>query len=364
MDAELEAAKDFSIANDNNLLAGLTALQDVVANLGTDIGTGQIDVLAAIEGVLIEPSSIRFPEAELSPIQWKGGLTLAPVKDGSDYRLGWNDGKQVHSLFHSSDFTIENINAVIGGETLEVSGLNVTNGILNFQSDFALARDGSRLAVQEGSGTIERVAYLSDIRAIPEPPAPDLSSYAKVNDPAQILTAKSVLAEGFAFTTVNVLKIHDTGEGYGPRLSYITVDGGQPNIDFICLKSDLQPLETITDDVASLQTLVAGLSGGWKPLQLINGYLAGTPAPNYRLVGDTFEFRGQVKSPALLPVDTFVNFAAVEDEEKPNITAFALISSSTAFATFKLGINRVLQIAPRLLPADTFDLNARFVGGK
>jgi len=102
-DAILEGIKDFSIANDNNLLAGLTSLQEIVANLGSGEGTGQIDVLKAIKGVEIEPLTVRFTDNVTSPIQWKGNLSLAPVSSGDGYRLAWSDGKETNELAYVSD---------------------------------------------------------------------------------------------------------------------------------------------------------------------------------------------------------------------------------------------------------------------
>jgi hypothetical protein len=252
VDAKLEADKDFSIANDNVLLASITSLQEVVSNLG-EVGTGQIDVLDAIRDVEIEPSAIRLTGDAVSPIAWKGGLSLAPVKDGSDWRLGWNDGKNAHNLFHSDDFTADNIVAVLTGQDIQLGQIQLQTITSN---NTAFAGDNGRIMAQKADGgPVETVAYLSDITAA------DLSGYAKVNDPAQMLTAKSVIAEGFAFSTVEVLKIHDTGEGYGPRLSYITVSGGQPVIDPVCLKSDLEPLAALLPRVEAVEA-AQGLATG------------------------------------------------------------------------------------------------------
>ena len=93
VDDKLEEIKDFSIVNDNNILAGLTSLQEIVSNLSTDIGTGQIDVLDAIRGVEVEPSTIRFTADAGSPIQWKGNLSLSPAKDSAGWHLVWNNGE-------------------------------------------------------------------------------------------------------------------------------------------------------------------------------------------------------------------------------------------------------------------------------
>jgi hypothetical protein len=105
VDDKLDADKDFSIANDNVLLASITSLQEIVSNLGGDIGTGQIDVLDAIRDVEIEPSAIKFTGDAMSPIAWKGGLSLAPVKEGDNWKLGWNDGGIVSHLATQADLS-------------------------------------------------------------------------------------------------------------------------------------------------------------------------------------------------------------------------------------------------------------------
>lgn len=85
----------------------------------------------------------------------------------------------------------------------------------------------------------------------------DLSAYAKTTDADQVITTKSVIAQGYGFSTVEVLKVHDTGEGYGPRLSWITAEGGGVNIDMVCLKSDIDPLAAMLPRVEALESKAA-----------------------------------------------------------------------------------------------------------
>lgn len=102
VDDAREADKDFSITNDNVLLASLTSLQEVVSNLD-ELGTAQIDVLDAIRDVEIQPSAIRLTGDAVSPIAWKGGLSLVPVKDGADWKLDWNNGKTISPIATTAD---------------------------------------------------------------------------------------------------------------------------------------------------------------------------------------------------------------------------------------------------------------------
>lgn len=264
---EIEALKDFSIANDNNILAGLSALQEVVSNLGT-VGTGQIDALTAIRGVEIEPSAIKFSDASLSPIQWKGGLSLAPVKSGTEWTLSWNDGKEVHQIITTKDYTTETILDILKNSEVEVGGqLSLASGVLTLQGDLAVGRDANRLVCQAGSAPMETLAFLSDlsnhytkaemdtrladITVLAEQPMAALgqftntatleAKYAKLNNPTQTVVAQGVIAQVYAFDLASGLRYMDTGEGYGKRL--VLADG--EDFDYVVLKSDLDGLEPI-----------------------------------------------------------------------------------------------------------------------
>jgi hypothetical protein len=236
VDAKLEADKDFSIANDNVLLGQITSLQEIVSNLGTDIGTGQIDVLDAIRDVEIEPSMVSLTGDANSPIAWKGGLSLTPVKEGDHWRLNWNDGKAIHTLVHGDEFTSANIIAALVSQDVSVSNLQAGGFDLN---ELGMGASGDRLITQVAGGPENTVAYLSDI----VPPAPvDLSAYAKVQDSDQQLLAKTIVAQGYGFGDSALppaaLNYADSGEGYGDRL---TLNVGAAK-EFLVYKSDLDTL--------------------------------------------------------------------------------------------------------------------------
>jgi hypothetical protein len=252
VDAKLDADKDFSIANDNVLLASITSLQEIVTNLG-EVGTGQMDVLTAIKSVEIEPSSIKLTGDAASPIQWKGGLSLAPVKSGADWRLHWNDGKTIHTLVHADEFTTENIVAALNGQNIQLSDVYLQTITSN---NTAFAGDNGRIMAQKADGgPVETVAYLSDIPAAPA--APDLSSYAKLNDPGQLVYAKAVSAEGFVFGATAGLRYMDTGEGYGTRLVFAYPKDGQEKVELIPYRSDFDELYPRVEALESKQALAA-----------------------------------------------------------------------------------------------------------
>lgn len=239
VDDKIEDEKDFSIANDNLIMAELTALQDTVANLGTDIGTGQIDVLAAIEGAAIEPAYIKFPEAELSPIQWKGGLALAPLKTTDGYTLQWNSGKGVETV--CTDATFE-------GWLSQTQPSFVTVSILGQQFKLGPAEIGvygGKIMYDAGQGS-QTLATLSD-----------LSSYAKLNDPNQIVFAKAVSADAFTFGTTAGLRFMDTGEGYGTRLVFAYPKDGQEKVELIPYRSDFDEVNQRLQALESKQAPVA-----------------------------------------------------------------------------------------------------------
>jgi hypothetical protein len=262
VDAKLEADKDFSIANDNVLLASLTSLQEIVSNLG-ELGTSQIEVLAVIRGVEIEPSAIKFTDNATSPIQWKGGLSLTPVKEGDHWRLNWNDGKAIHTLVHGDEFTSANIIAALVSQDVSVSNLQAGGFDLN---ELGMGASGDRLITQVAGGPENTVAYLSDIVA------PDLSNYvekpvvtliqnqmqilfdsiytrpesddryAAKSDNTQNLLAKTVVAQAVGFGDAALppvaLAYTDSGEGYGDRL---VLNMGLTN-EYLVYKSDLDSL--------------------------------------------------------------------------------------------------------------------------
>jgi hypothetical protein len=241
VDAKIEAEKDFSIANDNILLASITSLQEIVSNLGGDIGTGQIDVLDAIRGVEIEPSMVTFSGDTTSPIAWKGGLSLTPVKEGDHWRLNWNDGKAIHTLVHGDEFTSANIVAALASQDVSVANLQTGGLELN---ELFMGAAGDRLITQVAGGPENTVAYLSDI----VPPTPvDLSAYAKVQDNDQQLLAKTIVAQAVGFGGASeplvALAYKDMGEGYGERL---TLAIGLTN-EYLVYKSDLDSLFPATD---------------------------------------------------------------------------------------------------------------------
>ena len=251
VDDKIEAEKDFSIANDNVLLASITSLQEIVSNLGTDIGTGQVDVLDAIRGVEIEPSMITLSGDTASPIAWKGNLSLTPVKEGDNWRLHWNDGKAIHTLLHGSEFTPANIVLALDGQDVSVANL-VTGGFeLN---QLAMGAAGDRLITQVAGGPENTVAYLSDI----VPPTPvDLSPYAKAQNNAQNLLTKTITAVGYGFgntaSPTTALSYTDTGEGYGDRL---VLNMGLTN-EYLVYKSDLDSVFPVIDASQFATTVTA-----------------------------------------------------------------------------------------------------------
>jgi hypothetical protein len=262
VDDKLESDKDFSIANDNVLLASLTSLQEIVSNLG-ELGTSQIEVLAVIRGVEIEPSAIKFTDNATSPIQWKGGLSLTPVKEGDHWRLNWNDGKAIHTLVHGDEFTSANIIAALVSQDVSVSNLQAGGFDLN---ELGMGASGDRLITQVAGGPENTVAYLSDIVA------PDLSNYvekpvvtliqnqmqilfdsiytrpesddryAAKSDNNQNLLAKTIVAQAVGFGDAALppvaLAYTDSGEGYGDRL---VLNMGLTN-EYLVYKSDLDSL--------------------------------------------------------------------------------------------------------------------------
>jgi hypothetical protein len=278
VDAKLEADKDFSIANDNVLLGQITSLQEIVSNLGTDIGTGQIDVLDAIRDVEIEPSMVSLTGDANSPITWKGGLSLTPVKEDDKWRLHWNDGKAIHTLFHAEDFTPTNIALVLDGQDVSVANLKAGGFELN---ELFMGAAGDRLITQVAGGSENTVAYLSDI----VPPTPvDLSAYAKVQDSDQQLLAKTIVAQGYGFGDSALppaaLNYADSGEGYGDRL-ILNVGAAK---EFLVYKSDLDTLFPAIDTSQFTTTVtVAALDARINTLESTRATTATTTSLDTRI---------------------------------------------------------------------------------
>jgi hypothetical protein len=117
---------------------------------------------------------------------------------------------------------------------------------------FSFAPDKSIVSLV--SGDSERPVYRAGTKNFALAFTTELQGLAKVTDLDQVLTTKSVIAQGFAFDQQNVIKIHDTGEGYGPRLTFITASGNDVQVEPIVLKSDLEPLNAILPRVESLES--------------------------------------------------------------------------------------------------------------
>jgi hypothetical protein len=299
VDDKLDADKDFSIANDNVLLGQITSLQEIVSNLGTEIGTGQIDVLDAIRDVEIEPSMVSLTGDANSPIAWKGGLSLTPVKEDDKWRLHWNDGKAIHTLFHADDFTPANIVLALGGQDVSVTNLQTGGLELN---ELAMGHADGRIVTQAAGGPENTVAYLSDITNFVEKPVVTLiqnqmqilfdsiytreesdgryatktsvtllgdqlqavmnagytqeearALFAKKADNTQQLLAKVITAQGYGFGDKNepsvALTYTDTGEGYNERLVLATGTA----IDYVVMKSDLNELNALLPRMERLE---------------------------------------------------------------------------------------------------------------
>jgi hypothetical protein len=267
VDDKLEADKDFSIANDNVLLGQITSLQEIVSNLGTDIGTGQIDVLDAIRDVEIEPSMVSLTGDANSPIAWKGGLSLTPVKEGDHWRLNWNDGKAIHTLVHGDEFTSANIVAALASQDVSVANLQTGGLELN---ELFMGAAGDRLITQVAGGSENTVAYLSDLSGYAPISTTTLITtqiqalfdsiytraesddrYAAKSDNSQNLFAKTIVAQAVGFgdsaLTPAALTYTDTGEGFGPRLVFAV---GMVN-DYVALRSDFEPIKSRIDALES-----------------------------------------------------------------------------------------------------------------
>jgi hypothetical protein len=287
VDAKLEADKDFSIANDNVLLGQITSLQEIVSNLGTEIGTGQIDVLDAIRDVEIEPSMVSLTGDANSPIAWKGGLSLTPAKEGDHWRLNWNDGKAIHTLVHGDEFTSANIIAALVSQDVSVS--NLQTGGLEL-SELFMGAAGDRLITQVAGGPENTVAYLSDLSGYAPITTTALITtqlqavfdsiytraesddrYAKRADNTQNIVANAMVAKGYTFgdaiSTGNPGLVYiDTNEGYGPRL-VLDTPGGKELIpyqsDFEPVNARLAALESTTVDAytkAQVDTKLAAIN--------------------------------------------------------------------------------------------------------
>jgi len=273
VDDKIEADKDFSIANDNVLLASITSLQEIVANLGS-VGTGQIDTLTAIKGVEIEPLSVKFTESTASPIQWKGGLSLVPTKVGDDYQLTWNDGKNVSALVTSADLTAEGLASAIAGQDLTQGTIQASVFSIG---GLYLGSNGDRLVTQVDGGDTNEVAYKSDLSGYAEKPVVTLmqnqmqvlfdsiytreeadARYAKAQDKEQAILTKTVVSQAYGFGDTNLppvaLSYTDTGEGYGPRLVF---SKGMEN-DYVALRSDFEEVNTRMTAIEAAQGLATG----------------------------------------------------------------------------------------------------------
>jgi len=175
-DAKLEALKDFSIANDNNLLAGLTALQNTVSNLNVG-GTEVLGVLEAIQGASIEPEIVKLGDLGVGSIRWADSALLGAGRDQANkVCLYWNDGSTV-------DFVV------------------VRNDLLPLYEDVAKKAD--------------------------------------LNNAEQIITSKALVATAFAFDTTSGIRYFDTGEGYGKRLVFAYNEGSGEKVEHLVYASDL-----------------------------------------------------------------------------------------------------------------------------
>lgn len=110
-------------------------------------------------------------------------------------------------------------------------------------------------------GESERPVYRANSKNFPLAFTQELQGLAKITDLDQVLTTKSIIAQGFAFDQQNVIKIHDTGEGYGPRISYISEQSGSVVIDPFVFVSDLEPLNSLLPKITELEGKVASPVG-------------------------------------------------------------------------------------------------------
>lgn len=83
--------------------------------------------------------------------------------------------------------------------------------------------------------------------------ATDLSAYAKREDKEQWLLARTVTAQGYGFGDTLIPNVAitytDTGEGYGSRLVLALGD----NLEYLVLKSDLEPLNQLLPKIEALE---------------------------------------------------------------------------------------------------------------
>ena len=124
---------------------------------------------------------------------------------------------------------------------------------------FFLQPDKSIVLLESGGS--ERPVYRAGAKNFALAFTTELQGLAKVTDLDQVLTTKSVIAQGFAFDQQNVIKIHDTGEGYGPRLTFITAAGNDVQVEPIVLKSDLEPLAALLPRLETVEAM-QGISAG------------------------------------------------------------------------------------------------------
>lgn len=243
----------------------------------------------------------------------------------------------------------------------------------NFQGEAYFLGATDRAIMVESVSGVDRPVYKAGIETFAFAYARELQGLAKVTDLEQVITTKSIIAQGFAFDQQNVIKIHDTGEGYGPRVSYITESGGNLSIELFVFKSDLDSvfseLQGLTADVQSLSSSVENaISGGWKNLGLLPGWSAvAGKTPQYRVIGDSIEFRGEfLAANGLLDTDTNNNFGVMMEEDKIASTTTTLVPSSGGaaggIATLSVRNDRILQISPRIVKASTFNINSKING--
>lgn len=209
----------------------------------------------------------------------KGNLGLADLNNGNGLRLGASiDGKEPTQLAWLTDlgayaekadtYTKAEVDAKIPavGGSVDLSAYakldDAAQAIVckTVAADKFLLQPDKSIILLESGGS-ERPVYRAGTTNFALAFTNELQGLAKITDLDQVLTTKSVIAQGFAFDQQNVIKIHDMGDGYGPRLSYIAAVGNDVQVEPIVLKSDLDPLAALLPRLETVEAM-QGISAG------------------------------------------------------------------------------------------------------
>ena len=247
----------------------------------------------------------------------RGNLGLADLNNGNGSRLGISfDGKAPRQLAWVDELPSIDTSDLVTKPELAAAIAAVPSGGTVDVSAFAPLADLQALSAAYGTLSVE-VEGLKNFQPSIEEAIDSLDTgKAAITDSNQVVTAKSFVAQGYGFGQDKALVVHDTGEGYGERLCYVTVQGGDQTFELVTFKSDIeQPLNQLEQALAALQP------GPWEPIPLKTEYatVSGKFARIRTLPGNNVQIIGEINRAdgGEFTADAYITIATLPDKYRP-----------------------------------------------